>query len=1119
MTIVIAYGVLLSNGWGALSWRRKDSARGRNLGAQAELRDGLQSLLESRGLVHPDGRPLYAYRFARTDFDRIGAMLRRHGPSAIDDRNGAALIVSHVAEWFRRERTGGHWDWIRPLRAIGYDYGPFAQVQYRDVESLVSLGLRVWRRPGPTGGERLLAIVREAGFPVASVREDPRISSWLKNSVLCAERGFSTRDAVGAEAWRVSDRLAQALFDPAIDLCDKIVELRAHLPPPEARGDPVDYLDQNRPGWRGELPFDVECEDIRSMVEEIVRLRDDGAAALDVARHLIRAGDEWRARASLGLSGRIDLRRLPSSVVEAVQDGRRVRIFPRPPFCEELTAVAAIETFEKDGTLAHELRAFVAKFDAPLALEDEARLLVQSGNTTVGEFIAPGGEALQDPVIALQIDQIDENESPTSLRVLGSSPAQTSRPLLALAVRDEHFHAVSFSAGFTDLGRCAGSDRRLVSFSGSAAFDLDGARRSWRTAAERDVDARPVLVGNLVPKVRESVFIGVPQLWIERDGHLTAPRRQALHWRPRGRGTWRPVDGSKPWGNVELAVIENGELRLAIEASIVPPAFDVVADRGRRELRITGLDTRVLAARGATNLNVRFEGELAVVRLGPPAGMATITIRPRWDAELALTFTDPSYDLRLIDSNDALIPPRSTFSVDGLRGLRILATREVSLCMELRANDAPRLTIARRISGEIPLSAFADAITQLLGSSESLDARVGLCTIGGTADIAEVRWYAEDIDPFAAGQPNPFSVLATTHGLDLHGIAVAHPAAGAVSLVGPASQATMRAELSRMLPPGPWLIYGRRRQGAKIRPRIVPATARATREEETLLERAIGVDAYAARETAFIQAYAQPDQIPPRDRRTIFDLLTLSRREGLPISSIDALKALGRSPGFAVLLLASSDSLDERAGLLDLQRDLPFLWSSTTVGDWLRAFSIRIDHARARLTEVGIDTSIVYRSVITALGDIVGLRPEMAGHAKAVFLMQIAPEMARENRAVDGATVHFMQIGGGGGVRREIDRLIGRHDDADLPPQGLLGPRSRAAQQLRWGPYDPSFADVIATPFVVADHASGRTPLDRGELRRCRDAWLYDPEYFEAMVPIGIDEVLRGFAGGGEKRS
>jgi hypothetical protein len=1067
--------------------------------------------------VHPDGRPLYAYRFTRTDFDRVGAMLRRHGPSAIYDQNGAALVILHVAEWFRRERSGGHWDWIRPLRTIGFDYGPYARVQYRDVESLVSRGLRVWRRPEPTGGERLLAVVREAGFPVASVREDPRISSWLKNSVLCAERGFSTRDAVGAEAWRVSDRLAQALFEPAIDLCDKIVEMRASLPPPETRGDPVDYLDQNRPGWRDELPFDVECEDIRSMVEQIVRLRADGASALDVNRHLVRVGDDWRAHAVLGLSGRIELRRLPSSVVDSIRDGRRVKVIPRPPFGDELTAVAAIETFETDGEAAHELRAFVAKFDALLALEDEARLLVQSGSTTVGEFIATGGEALHDPVIALQIDQIDDKESATNLRVLGSSPAQTSRPTLALAVRDEHFHAVSFSAGFTDLGRCARSNRRVVSFSGSASFTLDGTRWLWRTGAERDVEARPVLVGNLMRNVRESVFSGVPQIWIERDGHLAAPRRAALRWRPRGRGSWRPVEGSKPWGNVDLAVIEDGEMRFAIGAAIVPPSFDVTVDRSKRELRIAGLETRLLAARGATNLDIRFEGEVAVVRLGPPTGTATIMLRPRWDAELALTFADPSYDLRLVDGNDVLVPPRSTFSVDGLKGLRILATREVSLCMELRANDAPRVTITRSISGEVPLSAFAETIAQLLGSSESLDARVGLCAIGATEQIADVRWYAEDVDPFDAPRPNAFSVLATTHGLDLHGIALAHPAAGAAPIVAPASQATMRDELSRTLPPGPWLIYGRRRQGAKVRPRIVPAVVSAATGEETLLERVIGIDMPSERAAAFIQTYSQPDQVSPHDRRTIIDLLMLSRREGLPISSLHALKALDRSPGFAALLLASCGSLDERAALLDLQRDLPFLWSSTTVGDWLHAFSAWIAHARARLTEVGIDTGIVYRSVITALAEIVAMRPELAGHAKAVFLMHLAAEMARESKSIDGASIHFLRVGGLEGARREIDRLIGRHDDADLPPRDLLGPRNRDAQQSHWAPYDPSFADVIAVPFAIASHASGRETLDQGELRRCRDAWLYDPEYFESIVPIGIDQALRGFAKIGER--
>ncbi|MEI3854978.1 MULTISPECIES: STY4851/ECs_5259 family protein [unclassified Ensifer] len=1077
-----------------------------------------RSLLEARALGEPDARPLYAYRFSRSEYEHVATILRRHGPRAIDNSFGAALLVSHIAEWFRRERGGGHWDWIRPLRSIGYEYGTHASVRYQDVENFVATGLRVWRRPMPHGGERLLSVVREAGFPVASVREDPRISSWLKNSILCAERGFSIRDAVGAEAWRVSDRLAQALFEPASELCEKIAELRASLPSIEVRGDPVDFLDQSNPRWREELPFEVEGDDVRSMVEEIVRAREDGSAALDITRHLVRSGEDWIARASLGLSGRVDLRRLPPSIAGSIRQGRRVRVVPRPPYCEELAAVAAIETYKKDDVHVHELRAFVATFDAPLALEEEARLAVQAGSTTIGDFVATGGEALHAPVVALQIEQHDERERPVSLRVLGTSPVRTTRPALALAVREEHFHALSFSQGYSDLGLCKRSNRRIVNFSGTAQLTLDGARWTWRTMADRDADARLVLVGDLLRNVRESVFLGLPQVWIERDGHLSAPRRHTLHSRPRGRGRWHPIDSGKPWGDIDLAVIENGELQYLVAASIVPNAFQIAFERGRRQLRISGLEAGLLAARASTNLEVRFEGADAVVVLGPPSSKPLIEVRPRWDAELALTMTDPSSDLRLIDADDALVKSRSTLSIDGLKGLRILAMRPTSLCMELQARDTPRLMVARSISGEVPLSAFTDVMTQLLGSSQSLDARIVLSATGATENIAEVRWYAEDVDPFTPPVPGAFSRLETNHRLDLRCIAICHPAAGAATVTGPASQAEMSAELSEKLSAGPWLIYGRRSSGARIRPRIVPAVDGAPTGEETLLERAIRTDSTSARATAFAEAYSNSDQVLPRDRRTLIELLVLARREGLPISSIDALKVLDRSPRVASLLLAFCESLEERAALLDLQRDLPFIWASTTIEGWLGAFSARIEDVRSRLAEIGIGADVIYRNVLSALSEIVGLRPELAGHAKAVFLMLVATEMTREGKAIDGAAVHFLQIRRNASKRSEIDRMRSRHDDVDPPPQQLLGPRILAAHRSYSDPYDSIFEHVITAPFAIVDHASGRRTLDETELRRCRDAWLYDPEYFEAIVPMGIDEVLCGFAGSGEGR-
>jgi hypothetical protein len=565
-------------------------------------------------------------------------------------------------------------------------------------------------------------------------------------------------------------------------------------------------------------------------------------------------------------------------------------------------------------------------------------------------------------------------------------------------------------------------------------------------------------------------------------------------------------------------VIERGELRLTIGAVIVPTSFQISVNRGRRELRVDGLDTRMFAAKGSTDLPVGFDRDAAIVTLGPPGGTTTIVLRLRWDAELTLTVPDPGHDLRLFNAPDRLMPARSVLSLDGLRGIRILAASDTSLSLELRAGDAPRLNVMRRISGEVPLSAFADSLRQLLGSSESLDARVAVSAIGSADQIAEIRWYAEDVDPFDAPRANAFSALATTYGLDMQAFSLAHPSAGTSPVSAPAAQAAMRAELSRSLPPGPWLVFGRRRNGARLRPRIVPAAPRAAKAETTLLERAIGTDASAARAIAFVEAYAQPAQVATSDRRTIVALLTLARREGVPISSIDALKALDRSPSLATLLLAECDSLDERAALLDLQRDLPFIWSSTTVANWLDAFAARIEDTRRRLTDAGIDDAITYRSILSALGDIVALRPELAGHAKAVFLVRVTAEMARAGISIASADGQFLKLGACNAIRPEIDRLIARHIESDPPPQGLLSPSNKSAHQIRWAPYDQAFGEVIAAPFAVADHATGVATLSAYELRRCRDAWLYDPEFFEAMVPIGIDEQLRGAASKEMKR-
>jgi hypothetical protein len=221
-------------------------------------RPGVQArfvqLLSMRGLERPDGRALYAYRFTRSEYEALREDLRRFHLFGLKNRYGAALFVAFVAEWFRREREGGHWDWIRPLSDIGIRYAAndaSGDIRYPEIREAVDAGLQMWRRRPPSDGNWILSIVSEAGFPAATIRQHPRIASWLRKSIVLIERGVEARDAVESEAWRVnSDNLVRVMIDASVELCVAVAQLRTLLPSDEQGIDPIALLNGCQPNWR-----------------------------------------------------------------------------------------------------------------------------------------------------------------------------------------------------------------------------------------------------------------------------------------------------------------------------------------------------------------------------------------------------------------------------------------------------------------------------------------------------------------------------------------------------------------------------------------------------------------------------------------------------------------------------------------------------------------------------------------------------------------------------------------------------------------------------------------------------------------------------------------------------
>lgn len=1085
----------------------------------ASPREMLETLLSPRGLQRPDGRPLYRYRFTREEYEALGAFLRRQCVGALLTSHGSALVVANVAEWFRRDRGGGYWDWMRPLRSIGLHYGEGygSPIQYGDIISIVSRGFAIWGRPEPAGSDRLFSVVREAGFPSASVRENPRIATWLKKSVLAAERGYSARDAVRAEAWRVADTIAATLFQAAEELCEAVVELRRLLPQGTllAREDPIVILDRTQTGWRERLPFDVELEDVREMVETIVRARADRKEGLAVTRRLVGSGGAFSATAEIELEGNLHLRRLPPAISAEIVSLTRMRIVPKPPLGEGLPIAAVERVTDEEGEEGWTLRRFVSRFEVVAPLEEAVRVMLVTGDRLVTEFMAFAGEPLPDPVLALEIEELEANGHVRRLRVIGPSPVRTAKPRLALAIDEAAFDAVTFSNGFEELGRCSG--KRVIAFSGIATFHSDGARLSWRTGADREDLGRLVLVGDLLRGVREPVFRGFPQIFLELDGAIAAIPPNRLRCRPGGvgGGPWRPYGEAPPYGRVQVAIFDGEDMLQQATTAIVPPAFTFVPDARTRTLLIRGLLGATVGASAPAPLPAQASTEHVLIDLARLATGATLRLSLRWQSEIGVTMTDPLLDKALLDPDARTVSLRAVLPVDGLHGYRLVSAAGERISFELAAPDTRSIHLIRSITGEVPLSAYSEDLLRLLGGSELLDAEVRLSWLGSADRAAVIKWYSEDVDPFDAPGANAFAALAQQLGPALKAFSLMEPAAGIAKGLSRSAPRVMSARLSDELGPGPWLVYGRRPGGGKIRPRILSPIPAIAGDNRSHLRAAIAEPDARLRANAIEAAYRDTARLHSPDRRLLIELLVRMRAEGLPFCSLDALKVLGHHPATSVSLLWSCETIEERAAVLDLQRELPFLWCSTPIEAWLGAVDDRLNSLRSRLEVAGLPSDMAADFMFRALGETLDLRPELVMHLRAVYLFRLAGVDGQGRGEEIGGRLARMAAHASEDHDVLLNDFIDRHADCGTVPRDLFTPEMLGHVESAWRSFDDGFAAVLAAPHLAAEHAAGRLKLGASALRRCRDAWVYDPFYFERTVPYALDAIARGRNAGG----
>jgi hypothetical protein len=1059
---------------------------------QLTLNGARQALLLSRHMSVPDGLPLYNYRFETSEFDGVRELLRRGGANALRDPAGGALLVMYLAEWFRRERHGGGWDWVTPLGLIGIRYHPTAvgaDVRYPEIKDCVETGLRLWRRPVSPRGSLLTTVVQESGFPAADIAKG-RLGLWLRRAVLTAERGLDAYEAVAGEAWRAPETLAKVLLPSVVKLCEAIVRLRAKVA--GASGDALAALDRCEPSWRASLPFDVRDDDFRHLVEELVVARQGEDPALRVERRYVLSEGVWIGQAEIKLNGALDEARAPPDLIVGLSGYARARIYPRGEASRWTTPIAALEREPDDGGGERWcLRPLVATYQPLLDHHQEVRLAVEAGAHQPANFVPLGGEALLGPVIALRLGDTDDPRQASVLEVLGESPVSTTRPWLVLSLSEEAAAEASVQGEHYYLPQSAQDGRRLLAFSGSVRISIESEILVWRTKASVEASDRLVLVGPRVPDIRESVFSGPPTVWLETDGRTSSIRPSDVQWKPVGQGTWRTAATATPLGTIYLAVKRAGQASAMCRATVAPRSLRLRTDRAERRILIDGVSgakVRVDANRSSLALTATHSGFSASLGRVPPG--TTLHMALTWESVLEMSLDDPLAAPMLFAEDGTEAPQRVRLTLSRLKGYRLLSHGANEMTFEGRSAGSQPIQINRVTSGSMPLAAFEQVIEELLGAFDDLDATVRLSWANRGDWFAEIKRWGTRQQLQPTRTDSVFAALATKYTGRRRAISLQEPSAGLLADLVENDPATLPEVLRRELAPGPWLCTGTASDGSTLRPIVVQDIPGPT----SLADPTSAVRQLArAAEAAVSEGSGSAEDVSREELRWLIDLCIAAKSIEAPYVAIDPLRVLSKSHRLTPAVLAACRTPQEREAVLDVQGNLPFMWCMTEIRGWRSAFAAANTALREQFQAAGLDNAgaMAAGGVLRGLGQIVDAMPVLSTHARLcvhdlgdVSSIDIPHSLTRRLQHDELATV--------------AQRLItGRPDDRIVALPRLSDLAGRHADLCRKFGDDQRFAEVLAAPVVAARSAASRLVADYETVAACRAAWTWDREYFE----------------------
>lgn len=1105
--------------------------------------------LRDRGLLAPDGRPLYAYRVSGRELVQLSAWVRDLLPHALRTGTHAhrfeLLFCLYAAEIFRREHAEGAWAWhtvFEPLRA---DVAPMNRLS-----SWCAGGLQQWKRPllYSRAGDRqfLVTLACEGGLPLRVLeRQGAKLTAFfehlLESYYRAPVRSSETAVQVAEQnAFYLPRTLRQdVVLHLGAELIAALVELWQDSGGSRDTGDPIAALDAAVPSWRERLPLRAEDDAVNALLRPLVS-RVKGLAQAASAklrwRGLLRQGVSrgWEVENRLDFPpvvGGPVLRQWLACAPEAVLPPRLRVVLVHG---ERSDAVAWLSRGRGSGDNANYhlelLRARGASLRDSEVLEAAKLELLQGEceQTLPAQFAAAWSEVL--PWVFV--------ERNGALERLCEGGART-RATCAWVVLPRGFDTAPDAEGSVceQLGAAALAGRTVVRVSGRALLTSpDGVRYVVTCGAEEDTEEFWTATGSLLKDTlgREPVYLGLPKLVVERaDGQRAVAVNGRIEWRAvSGDGAWR--QDSNAAGKLWLRYVDNaGGERFRRQVQVLPQVFtckrqvsDSKTEGGYLLRGLQGASVRHASA-GATALRITTVGDEVTVHCPPltSTSLPELSLSLQWSGSAPVEFqmTYPQRGAMFL-MNGRPLSDGGTVPLDRCGGARLLVQDPIGgqryeVLGEMndtwlgsqRAGFFESLPLLSNGRIELSLQAWQDRLQALLACSDKADEYVRLDVMRTQKKLARAcitRFDARLVPEHVARRVNIEERVL----LELGAEGLARIELSLLPLWDPAREPLPLARdpsrdgswlLPAVLEPGPWWVIGRDGDWARFRPLLWVAkddTAQSV-GTDSVLAAAVRLPDEGERITALDAVLTSLTEEPDHPDWPLLSAYIELGRE-FPPTLLDVLKRLAAHPRALVhaLLRADDAGFDRVWSLAD---GLPFLWVLLPVTEWLSAARRWLGGIQEALGDLDVDGAMV-RSLFVRFRERAVLRhrcidPLCDWLQESLWPAQRQGKNSLSVARVMPATIHEF-------IQDELVGLQSRHDEKNWPrPKETLRLAAELAEEgFRFQQINDIYRGVRCAPFVAAERALLGDSVSSELLLELRLLRAFDSQWFDSAYTYAI---------------